>query len=652
MFQSFFNFRFCFIIGLFIVLFSFSKFHTFAANQPEYSPIILQTENPNDFLMGDFIQVWEEKEILPLDSLFKKFISGNFWSIGNQKLFNQGYTESIWWFGFSIQNISEEINKFVFSPVGAAIREGILYSFNEAGELLNTQYSGFMYGGENRDMKSRINSYQVSFEPGETIHFLLKLDSRGLNTYIPFYLDTINYYWEYETYRTAVYATVAGILIMATIIALFFWLYFKENMYLTFSAYVTSCLVLILEEDGFLHLWFYGEKFGILSAIIIPLFSLLMSFFLLLFIHQFFDLNVQNNPKFKWTRVYLIFLVSFALTIFSSLLFQEKYSFNRYLNWSALILAFLNMVLVLWLTIAQHRNQGKLAYFFIGATAILIFGFSNYVLNLQGLINWHPLKPNGLIFGSIINVVAFTIGLTHRYYEIRKEKERLVQEKIENERELARSIIEAQERERQRIAKDLHDDMGGLLSMIKLKLDSILMEYSGDENSRTSLEETHKLMGIACQDLRFIAHELMPMEASEKRLKTMVSEVLDLVKAQNKLKITYDIGEIPFLHIDTKINLFRIIKELLNNIIKHAEATEADIQVFFDDFDESITLMVTDNGKGIPESILSDLSQGMGLRNLQKRVEYLKGNIHFDINKNGTTIIVTIPFIPKDQAHE
>ena len=132
----------------------------------------------------------------------------------------------------------------------------------------------------------------------------------------------------------------------------------------------------------------------------------------------------------------------------------------------------------------------------------------------------------------------------------------------------------------------------------------------------------------------------------------MVSEVLDLVKAQNKLKITYDIGEIPFLHIDTKINLFRIIKELLNNIIKHAEATEADIQVFFDDFDESITLMVTDNGKGIPESILSDLSQGMGLRNLQKRVEYLKVNIHFDINKNGTTIIVTIPFIPKDQAHE
>uniref|UniRef100_UPI003593E4EB sensor histidine kinase n=1 Tax=Aquiflexum sp. TaxID=1872584 RepID=UPI003593E4EB len=208
------------------------------------------------------------------------------------------------------------------------------------------------------------------------------------------------------------------------------------------------------------------------------------------------------------------------------------------------------------------------------------------------------------------------------------------------------------EKERQRIAKDLHDDLGGLLAMIKLKIDSILLNQKEHSDTKTSLEETQKLMQMACHDLRFIAHELMPLEAAEKRLKTMVSEVLDLVKVQNKIKISYDIGDIPYLNIDTKINLFRIIKELLNNIIKHSEASEADIQVFFDSFDDSITLMVSDNGKGIPDEFIQNPNGGMGLSNLHKRVDYLKGQLHFDVNKFGTTVIITVPFEKVDQAYE
>jgi signal transduction histidine kinase len=82
----------------------------------------------------------------------------------------------------------------------------------------------------------------------------------------------------------------------------------------------------------------------------------------------------------------------------------------------------------------------------------------------------------------------------------------------------------------------------------------------------------------------------------------------------------------------------------LNNIIKHSEASEADIQVFFDNYDESITLMVSDNGKGIPDEFIKNPNGGMGLSNLHKRVNYLKGQLHFDVNKNGTTVIVTVPF--------
>ncbi|WP_194975609.1 sensor histidine kinase [Aquiflexum lacus] len=599
---------------------------------------------PNEELLGSHMFYWEEVGENSPDQVLKKFLNGEFTSFGEARLFNRGYTESIWWFAFVLENSLDENNKVIFSPVGAAIKEGILYTFDENGELLLEQYSGFLYAGSERDMNSRINSYQVILPPLTQRFFLLKVDSRGLNTYIPFYLDGVNEYWEYEVKRTSIYGTVTGILLMATGLGLFFWFYFKESMYLAFAGYLISSLILILEEDGFLFLWVYGEYLGELSAIIIPLFSVLMSVFLLQFIHYFFRITPygffikgKSVPLF-----YAIYL--YALLVFLTFFLTESYSFNRYVNGFALLLSFINMMLVLYLTFSQFKKKGKITYFIFAALAVLIFGFSNYVLNLQGITDWHPLKPNGLIFGSIVNVIVLTIGLSHRYYQIRRDKDRLTVQMLEQERKTAQSIIQAQEKERQRIAKDLHDDLGGLLAMIKLKIDSILLNQKENGDNKTSLEETQKLMQMACHDLRFIAHELMPLEAAEKRLKTMVSEVLDLVKVQNKIKISYDIGDIPYLNIDTKINLFRIIKELLNNIIKHSEASEADIQVFFDNYDDSITLMVSDNGKGIPDEFIKNPNGGMGLSNLQKRVNYLKGQLHFDVNKNGTTVIVTVPF--------
>uniref|UniRef100_UPI0035945D53 7TM diverse intracellular signaling domain-containing protein n=1 Tax=Aquiflexum sp. TaxID=1872584 RepID=UPI0035945D53 len=445
---------------------------------------------PKDVLIGPSMFYWEEDGAGNPYQVLERFLDGQFTSFGEAKLFNKGYTESIWWFAFMLENNLDENNKVIFSPVGAAIKEGILYTFDPDGKLLNEQYSGFLYSGKRRDMNSRINSYQIILPPLAQRLFLLKVDSRGLNTYIPFYLDGVNEYWEYEVKRTSIYGTVTGVLLMATGLGLFFWVYFKESMYLAFAGYLISSLILILEEDGFLFLWIYGDYFGELSAVLIPLFSVLMSVFLLQFIHYFFgirpygfSISGKSVPLF-----YAIYL--YAFLVFLTLFFSTSYSFNRYVNGFALFLSFINMLLVLFLTFSQFKKKGKITYFIFAALALLIFGFSNYVLNLQGFTDWHPLKPNGLIFGSIVNVIVLTIGISYRYYQIRRDKDRLTAKMLEQERKTAHSIIEAQEKERQRIAKDLHDDLGGLLAMIKLKIDSILLNQKEHSDTKTSLEET------------------------------------------------------------------------------------------------------------------------------------------------------------------
>lgn len=638
-------------LWFFVFMVFFSPCNLFGAESLKSGSISINSAP--DYPIGDHISFWKDDGNTVPEEVLKKFHQGSFSPLGHPTLFNKGYTESIWWFAFQIENELDSKNSVIFSPAGAAIREGILYTFDENGILIDESYSGFIHAGSSRNMHSRLNSYELILPEGAGYTYLFKLDSRGLNTYVPFYLDEPNSYWEFEISRTAFFGTVTGVLMMAALFGLFLWGYFSEKLHIIFVGYLLSCLALILEEDGFLFLWIYGDYFGKFSSIVIPFFSLLMSGLLVIFIIRFFNLNAGKNKLHTYTVQYIKAVFVFALLFLLTLFFDWNPKMNLILTGTGLSLSFTNMVLVVLITIFQIKTKKEIAYYILLANLMLVFGFTNYILNLTAVTDWHPLKPKGLIVGSIFNVILLTIGIIHRYYFMKKEKELLDRQFIEQERNIARSIIEAQERERQRIAKDLHDDLGGLLALIKLKVDSMLLEANALQiESKTGLAETQKLLEMAIHDLRFISHELMPMEAAEKRLKTMVSEVLDLVRIQNKISITYHIEDLPYLTLDTKINLFRIIKELLNNIIKHAEAKEADIQLFYDGIDQTVTLIVTDDGKGIPKEVLDNPNDGIGLRNLQKRVDYLRGNLHFDSNINGTTVIVTIPFQPITQTNE
>ncbi|WP_373519984.1 7TM diverse intracellular signaling domain-containing protein [Aquiflexum sp.] len=600
--------------------------------------VLLKINQAPDYPIGDYLFYWEETENFSLNEVLNKFKEKGFEALGHHSLFNKGYTESIWWFGFQLENELDAGNMVILSPAGAAIKEAILFTFDENDSLINEQVSGFLYSGNKRAMNSRLNSYELLIPPNSIYTYLLRVDSRGLNTYIPFFLDEPRSYWEYEISRTAFFGSVAGVLMLAFFFGLSLWIFFREKVYLTFSGYLICCLALILEEDGFLFLWVYGDFFGSLSSIVIPFFSLMMSVLLLNFINQFFGEN--KSKVWNVSKLYMLINYFFAILIMGSLFIALGSKVNKMISWTALFISICNMVIVLAMTVLQFRSKGKIAYYLALANAILIFGFSNYVLNIQGVTDWHPLYPNGLVVGSLVNVFLLTIGIIHRYYIIRNEKEELSLEVLQQERKLSKSIIQAQEKERQRIAKDLHDDLGGLLAITKLQVEFMML---GPKKYNPRLDETHKLLEIACKDIRYIAHELMPREVEDKSLKEMVSEILDMVGSQDIIKITYEIADLPKLQLEIKINLFRIIKELLNNIIKHAEATEAQVNIFLNNHRQKLNLVVSDNGKGIPRDIIDNPENGLGLVNLANRVNYLKGKISFESNERGTKVSIEVP---------
>ncbi|MFN3760885.1 MAG: sensor histidine kinase [Algoriphagus aquaeductus] len=210
-----------------------------------------------------------------------------------------------------------------------------------------------------------------------------------------------------------------------------------------------------------------------------------------------------------------------------------------------------------------------------------------------------------------------------------------------------RLSIQAQEEERQRIAKDLHDDLGSNLAMIKLRMELMMEHQQLLNGNNQSLEEIHQMLDGACKELRYLSHELMPADLSTKVMRTMVEELVEKLSVQRKVAIHAQVEDIPILSVDTKVNLFRIIKELMNNILKHAQATQSTIRLAQSSDGNHITLEISDNGKGIPKEVLEGNSKGMGLKNLEKRVEYLKGKLNIKSNRLGTRILVTVPMNPQ-----
>lgn len=200
------------------------------------------------------------------------------------------------------------------------------------------------------------------------------------------------------------------------------------------------------------------------------------------------------------------------------------------------------------------------------------------------------------------------------------------------------SMINGQETERTRIAKDLHDGLGGLFSTIKMYFSTLIH----DQNTLTENPLYHKcqeLIDLASEEVRRIAHNMMPEVLLKIGLVQGTRELCASISAGKLLKVSFQsYGMDQRLHPSTEIMLYRILQELLNNIMKHAQATEALIQ--FNRVGSKLTITVEDNGKGF-QLEETNVGNHAGLDSVQHRVHYLNGRMMIDSQKEiGTTVMM------------
>ncbi|MEO1030559.1 MAG: sensor histidine kinase [Bacteroidota bacterium] len=214
----------------------------------------------------------------------------------------------------------------------------------------------------------------------------------------------------------------------------------------------------------------------------------------------------------------------------------------------------------------------------------------------------------------------------------RKDQEILTL-KREHQIKTLETLIEGEEKERLRIAKELHDGVNGDLSAIKFKLVSL------QEMNNKVIDEAVEMIDKSCQQVRAISHNLIPPTLESFSLVEATEMFCQNLNSIHKPKIEFQfIGDDIVLGKKAEVNIFRIIQELVANSIKHAEASEINVQISHRG--NSIFISVEDNGKGFDVKAIKQ--EGIGLKNIRSRVEFLNGELDIMSNEQGSSFTVEI----------
>ena len=200
------------------------------------------------------------------------------------------------------------------------------------------------------------------------------------------------------------------------------------------------------------------------------------------------------------------------------------------------------------------------------------------------------------------------------------------------------SMIAGQEVERERIAKDLHDSLGGLLSTIKLQVERIRLGEGGAGRS-PEVNKATDLLDVAVSEVRTISQDLQPGALKRLGLVPAINDLVNRYQSSSGPEISFQHYGIPtVLDQNLALSIYRIVQEILNNAIKHAEASEIFVQLNREE--DSIVIHIEDDGKGFDPD---KKYESMGLENIRSRVNYLRGSLEIDSREGiGTSFIIHI----------
>jgi two-component system, NarL family, sensor kinase len=251
-----------------------------------------------------------------------------------------------------------------------------------------------------------------------------------------------------------------------------------------------------------------------------------------------------------------------------------------------------------------------------------------------------------LLFGTLgmiimAGAIGFFLYLNHKNTVRHQEQLQAMERKTQ--KMLLNASLQLQEEERQRIAADLHDDAGPLLATVRLYLNENLVNLEKNQQLQ-AIFNAKQIVDDTIQLIRNISHSLMPPTLKNFGLESAVADLTQKIKQSGMINASCRFHDYKDrLDSEKELLLFRIVQEVINNILKHSNS--GFIHITQNQKDDFFYLRIHHDGKGITQEAYDKMStsaQGLGLKNIRSRLELLQGRIQFDIDASSTYFKITI----------
>lgn len=604
----------------------------FTAGQAQvYHPILI--DDRDEWAPAHHVYYVSSPVLLTPEQAFARVESGQA-PVLTQNRFKMGFHPDYFWFYLRLKSVGKP--KTVVLKVDRPDLHHVQCFRKEGGRIDTLAITGDAVPFTARPILVNGFAIPVELDAGQEVELLLLVEKRNESISSKLGLYELNRFWQIKRYEFGIYATYLGIVIFLLLFHFFLWLSMRDTAHLFFIGQLVSSCFYLSGSAGFLNEWPLLDLPYKLSTITSAM-IFCWTGFCFFFINSFLKLSHTNSRFYHLNRWfgYLNFVLAFAWLL--GTVVKEYPLSPDYLKFHVTLMELvflLNLLIFIGTLMEQNIRRNPIAWVYALAVFFLALGFVLNLLDRNSSLSLHPyLSQFGRNFSWIIPGIFFeqivlAFGLTIRYSRLSRNNTDLKISLSKAQSEIAEKVIHTQETERRRLAKDLHDDLGGTLSTIK-----------GQVASENASLQTLSLIEKAIEDLRNVSRNLMPPELEKAGLTGAVHQALERLQNVSETEFIFiTFGREVRLGADMELNIYRIISELLNNILKHAKASRAIVQLLY--YEDHLLVSVEDNGIGIKTE---EKNWGIGLKNVNSRVEYMKGELSIDTGPYGTTVIIKVP---------
>jgi two-component system, sensor histidine kinase LadS len=538
-----------------------------------------------------------------------------------------GFTSDIFWIAFRVKNYTATPSDQLLEIDNPQIDWLYIYERDASGQFSLLAETGDKFLFHQRPILHRNFAIPLTFAPGETKTILVKIDKRNSSLTFPVYLWNERAFHEKTYAENLRFGIFFGIITLCLIYALMAFLFLRRALFGWYFILVLATAVYLFTSLGFSFQYLYPNLLDFNSYFRVYLIVILF-FCIVKFSQNFLNLK-RYQPRINA-------FINYILIFLGGLIFVSIFTLDFMSRHALLIIPFINTVLLsggallIAAAIRSYPQQRVTVIIYFSAWGTLMLGYGIMTVTEFGWIPVEALPVNPVLVGSATEMLIFSVGLTYQIRKVYNERNQLSLKMAKQQKELLKAYVEGTEKERERIARELHDDIGSRLGSLKRFITT-------HASTNQTLEEQ---IDILCRDVRTMSHQLTPPSMRITGLRQLVRQLVEDVIDQENLRIDVQFYDVPEnLPSETNHHLFRIAQEAISNVLKHAQATEMDLQFFV--HENELVMTMDDNGKGF------DAQQalgGIGLQNMRTRTEALTGQLEISSSPgNGTNILIRIP---------